>query len=156
MSRRARSVTVFVALFMSLAACGGSKTAVRSASTFIDDVMRGARPAEYQLADDAEGLATAAVRDGPALETFSQAASNNADWACFVLGLIDTYGEAQPDSTDIVLLSIGDQISIDDAAANEGIPADFTGNLTQTAQRISQSTLVGAAASACDIADSGL
>ncbi len=156
MSRQARSVAVFVALFMSLAACGGSKTAVRSASIFIDDVMRGARPGAYQLADDAERLAAVAVRDGPAIETFSQAATDNADWACLVLGLIDTYGDAQPDSTAGVLLSIADQILIDDAAANEGIPADFTENLTQTAQGVAQSTLVGVAASACDIADSGL
>ncbi len=149
------TTAVSVALLaISLTSCGGK--VVRSAGSFIDDILRGGRVAEYQLGEDASRAAAAALEDGPELEVIRETVENNADAVCFVLDLIDRYSEAVVDSTELVDLQVTDVGLVRLDASNAGIDSQLTDELVDTAQTMAQSTLVSAASNACDIADSGL
>lgn len=131
------------AVMAALAGCGGGQTVVRTAddaSRYVDEIMRGADPGDYRVADDSVAVAKAAVEDSRSLEELGERIRDYGEEVCAVLRiLIDPL--VDEDSTQRVQLLPTDRELIEDRAEDLGVPRNSAQQTIRSVQLMRWSTL---------------
>jgi hypothetical protein len=129
------------ALLGAAVGCDGGKTIVRTgddAGQYVDDLLRGANPNDYRVAQDATPIARAAVNDSDSLTNLVAIFQERTNETCFVVALVKSVGEPDPNATER-LRSLRAALVRSDSR-QQGISDEVTNTVLESAQSLSQST----------------